>query len=116
MLDVSHFQEKIRQFAKEREWERFHTPKNITMALTVESAELMELFQWLENDEAAQIMQTPKGESVRQEVADVAVYLLRLCDLLKIDLAQAIEHKMALNAAKYPVDKSKGHARKYDEL
>lgn len=116
MLDVNYFQEKIRQFAADREWERFHTPKNISMALTVEAAELMEIFQWLENDEAAQIMQTAKGESVRQEVADVAVYLLRLCDLLKIDLSQAMEHKIALNAAKYPVDKSKGHARKYDEL
>lgn len=116
MLDTTYFQDKIRQFAGEREWERFHTAKNITMALTVESAELMELFQWLTPEEAGQIMQTSKAENVRQEVADVAVYLLRLCDLLKIDLAQAMENKIAHNAAKYPVEKSRGHAKKYDEL
>lgn len=116
MLDTQALQDKIRQFAHEREWERFHTPKNITMALTVEAAELMEQFQWLTQEEASTVMQTPKGESVKQEVADVAVYLLRLCDLLHIDLQSAIEHKMLLNAAKYPVEKSKGHARKYDEL
>jgi dCTP diphosphatase len=116
MLDIKYFQEKIRHFASEREWQRFHTPKNIATALTVESAELLELFQWLDNDEAQQIMATAKGDSVRHEVADVAVYLLRLCDLLKIDLPAAIDQKMALNAAKYPIEKSKGHARKYDDL
>lgn len=116
MLDTAPVQEKIRQFAREREWEQFHTPKNLAMALTVEAAELMEQFQWLTSEEAASIMRSPKGECVRQEVADVAVYLLRLCDVLSIDLNAAIEHKMALNAQKYPVEKSKGHARKYDEL
>jgi dCTP diphosphatase len=116
MLDTGYIQDKIRQFAQEREWQKFHTPKNIAMALTVEAAELMEQFQWLDSDEAKNVMNTPKGEAVRQEVADVAVYLLRLCDLLQIDLQTAIEHKMKLNAEKYPVELSRGHARKYDEL
>jgi NTP pyrophosphatase (non-canonical NTP hydrolase) len=116
MLDTRHIQDKIGQFASEREWEQFHTPKNISMALTVEAAELMEIFQWLTPQEAQDVMKTPKADAVRAEVADVAVYLLRLCDLLQIDLTQAIEHKMQLNAAKYPVEKSRGSNRKYDEL
>ncbi len=116
MLDSALVQEKIRLFAQEREWEQFHTPKNLVMALTVEAAELMEHFQWLTMEQARDVMQSSKAEAITHEVADVAVYLLRLCDVLKIDLNQAIEQKMKLNALKYPVEKSKGHARKYDEL
>jgi dCTP diphosphatase len=116
MLDEKALQSKIAHFAQQREWEKYHTPKNLVMALTVEAAELMELFQWLTDEEACSIMQTDKATKVRHEVADTAVYLLRLCDLLKIDLTEAIEEKMKLNAEKYPVEKSRGHARKYDEL
>lgn len=116
MLDTRQIQDKIRQFASEREWERFHTPKNIAMALTVEAAELQEIFQWLTEEQSARIMQSEKAEAVRHEVADVAVYLLRLCDLLQIDLQTAIDVKLKHNAEKYPVDKARGHARKYDEL
>ena len=116
MLDTELIQDKIRQFAQERDWEKFHTPKNIVMALTVEAAELMEQFQWLEASEAIDVMKSTKAEAIRHEVADVAVYLLRLCDLLEIDLQSTIEAKMLVNAEKYPVEKSRGHARKYDEL
>ncbi|MBY0518754.1 MAG: nucleotide pyrophosphohydrolase [Bacteriovoracaceae bacterium] len=116
MLDTAQIQEKISQFAREREWEKFHTPKNIAMALTVEASELMEQFQWLTAEEANSVMSSEKAQAVKHEVADVAVYLLRLCDLLKIDLQSAIEEKIQLNAKKYPIEKSKGHARKYDEL
>lgn len=115
-MDTDKIQGEIRQFARERDWEKFHTPKNIATALTVEASELMELFQWLTTEESEQIMKTDKAQAVRHEVADVAVYLLRLCDLLKIDLSTAIEEKLKLNAQKYPVELAKGHARKYDEL
>ena len=116
MLNTEEIQQKIRHFAQEREWTRFHTPKNLAMALSIEAGELMELFQWLTPEEAQQVMSTPKAEQVRHEMADVAVYLLRMADVLKVDLGQAIEEKMKHNGDKYPVDKSKGHARKYDEL
>lgn len=116
MLDTRQIQDKIRQFASEREWERFHTPKNIAMALTVEASELQEIFQWLTEEQSARVMESEKAQAVRHEVADVAVYLLRLCDLLKIDLSTAIDVKLKHNAEKYPVDKARGHARKYDEL
>jgi dCTP diphosphatase len=106
----------IRDFASEREWLKFHNPKNITSALAVESAELLEIFQWLEADESWKIMETAKAEAVKHEVADIAVYLLRLCDLLKIDLNQAILEKIEINRQKYPVEKSKGSAKKYTEL
>lgn len=116
MLNIEQIQEEIRQFAKEREWERFHTPKNIAMALTVESAELMEKFQWLTAEESAGELTPEQRQAISHEMADVAVYLLRLCDLMKVDLGSAIQEKMRLNADKYPVEKSKGHARKYDQL
>ncbi len=116
MIDEKKIQEKISQFAREREWEKFHTPKNIAMALSVEASELLELFQWLTEDEAKNIMQTDKAVQVRHEMADTAVYLLRLCDLLGIDLSQAITEKMELNAQKYPIEKSRGNAKKYNEF
>lgn len=116
MIDDKAIQERISQFAREREWERFHTPKNIAMALTVEASELLELFQWLTEDEARDIMNSAKATQVRHELADTAVYLLRLCDLLGIDLSQAIAEKMKLNAEKYPVEKARGNAKKYNEL
>ncbi len=115
-MDIKAIQQQIRLFAQEREWEKFHTPKNLSMAMTVEAGELMELFQWLNEADAKNIMGTDKAKNVKRELADVAVYLLRLCDVLDIDLTQAISEKMQENALKYPVDKSKGHARKYDEL
>lgn len=116
MLDTDEIQQKIREFASEREWECFHTPKNLSMALSIETSELMEHFQWLSSEESQNIMNTPKAEQVRHEIADVAVYLLRLADVLSINLSDAIHEKMKLNAEKYPVERSKGHARKYNEI
>jgi dCTP diphosphatase len=116
MIDEKKIQDKISQFAKDREWEKYHTPKNLVMALSVESSELLEIFQWLTDEEAKNIMQTEKATQVRHEVADTAVYLLRLCDLLGIDISAAIEEKIKLNALKYPVEKSRGNSKKYDEL
>lgn len=107
----------VRAFVQERDWEQFHTPKNLAMALTGEAGELMELFQWLTPDESKAIMQDPKrAEKVRDEFADVLVYCLRLADVLGLEPEAAIRAKLAKNRAKYPVELARGRATKYDEL
>ncbi len=105
----------VRSFIEERDWSQFHTPKNITMALSVEAAELMELFMWLDSAQSVQELEK-RREAVEQEVADVASYLLSLCTYYKIDLAQAMERKTKLNALKYPIEKSKSISKKYSDL
>lgn len=105
----------VADFAQERDWNQFHSPKNISMALNVESSELMEMFQWLKEEESWKIMNTDKKVSVEDEIADVAVYLLRICDLLKIDLEEVIRKKMKKNAEKYPPELVRGSSKKYDE-
>jgi NTP pyrophosphatase (non-canonical NTP hydrolase) len=102
-------------FAAERDWDQFHNPKNLAMALTGEVGELVEHFQWLTPDQAANLPDSVR-EEVALEAADVLHFLLRLCDKLGIDLAAAAERKLALNAKKYPVAKSRGRATKYDKL
>lgn len=102
----------MRQFAKERDWEQFHNPKNLCMALSVEVAEACEHFQWLSCDEAANLAQE-KREAVALELADIQMYLVRLADQLGIDLWQAVKQKAALNEAKYPADLVRGKADKY---
>lgn len=93
----------IRAFGAERHWERFHTPKNLVMALSVEASELVEIFQWLTPEQAARVMEDPEvGEHVREEVADVFAYLLGVCTVLDIDIAQALRDKMVKNALKHP--------------
>jgi NTP pyrophosphatase (non-canonical NTP hydrolase) len=106
---------RIRDFAFERGWERYHTPKNLAMALIGEAGELVERFQWLSPEESANLS-PERHEQVRQEIADVLIYLTRLADLLDIDLLQAAADKIELNGRKYPVEKSRGNAAKYDEL
>ena len=106
---------RIRDFAQAREWERYHTPKNLAMAMIVEAAELVEQFQWLTPEESA-TLSAEKHEAVRQEVADVLIYLIRLADILDIDLLDAATAKIEINARKYPVDKARGHANKYSSL
>jgi len=106
---------RIREFARAREWERYHTPKNLAMAMIVEAAELVEQFQWLTPEESA-TLSADKHEAVRQEVADVLIYLIRLADILDIDLLDAATAKIEINARKYPVDKARGHANKYSSL
>ena len=106
---------RIAAFAAERDWEQFHNPKNLAMALAAEAGELLEHFQWLTPAQASDL---PAGtrEDVALECADVLWYLLRLCDKLGIDLAAAADRKLALNAKKYPVEKSRGKMTKYDKL
>ncbi len=105
----------IRAFAQARDWEQFHTPKNLIMALSVETAELMEHFQWLTPVQSSDLDAQTKAE-VAQEIGDVLIYLTRLADVLGIDPLQAAFDKIELNAVKYPVDKSKGNNTKYDKL
>lgn len=106
---------RIRAFAEARAWERYHTPKNLAMALAVEAAELLEPFQWL-TAEQSQTLDATQREAVRQEIADVLIYLTRLADLLDIDLLDAAAHKLEINARKYPVEKAYGNARKYPDF
>jgi dCTP diphosphatase len=106
--------ESLRRFAAERDWEQFHSPKNLAAALTVEAAELLEQFQWLTEEQSRQL-DGAKLAAVRQELADVFLYLLQLADKLDVDLAAAAQEKLVLNAQKYPVERSRGSSRKYDE-
>jgi dCTP diphosphatase len=102
-------------FATERDWDQFHNPKNLAMALAGEAGELLEHFQWLTFDEAANLAPDAK-DAVALECADVLLFLLRLADKLGIDLAAAADRKLELNAQKYPVEKSRGKSTKYDKL
>jgi len=104
--------QRIRDFAAARAWERYHTPKNLVMALSVEAAELLEPFQWLTAEQSLQLS-AEQHEAVRQEIADVLIYLTRLADVLDIDLLDAAAAKLAINARKYPVDRAHGNATKY---
>ena len=104
----------VRTFVTERDWDQFHTPKNLSSALCVEAAELLEHFQWLHTGSADELGPARLKE-VSHEMADVLVYLVRLADKLNVDLGAAVEEKMILNRAKYPADKVRGDARKYHE-
>lgn len=106
--------QKLRDFAEERDWEQFHSPKNLSMALAVESAELLEQFQWLTEAQSSALDQK-QLDRVEEEIADVFLYLLRLADVLGLDMISAAEKKLIKNAKKYPVEKVKGSSKKYDE-
>jgi NTP pyrophosphatase (non-canonical NTP hydrolase) len=106
---------RLRDFAAEREWDRFHTPKNLAMALTGEAGELAAEFQWLTTEESL-APEAARLERVRQEAADVLLYLARLADKLGFDLIEAAQAKMALNAQRYPPHQARGNARKYTEF
>lgn len=110
--DLSALRDLIRQFVDERDWAQFHTPKNLAMAMSIEAAEVMEHFQWLPTGRE---LADDKRTAVGHELADVLVYLVRLADVLDIDLPAAVTDKMALNRQKYPADRVRGDARKYDE-
>jgi NTP pyrophosphatase (non-canonical NTP hydrolase) len=105
----------LRTFVHEREWEVFQTPKNLAMAMIVEAAELVEHFQWLTPEQSARLGSASR-EKAALEMADILIYLTRLADVLEIDLLDAVQRKMQINATKYPVEKAKGKAAKYHEL
>ncbi|MGN7246928.1 nucleotide pyrophosphohydrolase [Janibacter anophelis] len=104
--------ERIREFARERDWEQFHTPKNLAMALSVEASELVEIFQWMTPEEATAVMEGDQAQAVREEVADIMTYLLRFADVLDIDVEQALTDKSADNARRYTVKTSTGSSAK----
>ena len=107
--------QRLRAFCKERDWDQFHSPKNLAMALSVETAELMEHFQWLTQEQSA-ALPADRLAAVAQEIADVQIFLIRLADRLDIDLDAAVAAKLAVNEQRYPVDKARGNALKYTEF
>lgn len=109
---LDELRQKIDAFVNERDWAQFHSPKNLAMAMIVEAAELVEHFQW-DTIQESYDLSAEKRQEVAHEIADTFVYLLRLAEVIGIDLIQAANDKIALNAIKYPVDKAKGSNAKY---
>ncbi len=112
---IESLKQKIKKFVEERDWQQFHNPKSMSMHITGEAAELMELFTWLSESQSYQIIEV-KREAIEQEVADIAFALLNFCHRSGIDLSQAFEKKMIVNAKKYPIEKARGKNTKYTEL
>lgn len=112
--ELHELRDEVRTFAEERDWGKFHTPKNLAASLCVEAAELLEPFQWLSSGNPPELS-PGKLEHVRQEMADILIYLVRLADVLDIELVDATRAKLELNRVKYPAEKVRGDSRKYDE-
>ncbi len=104
----------LRKFAQDRDWEQFHSPKNLSMALSVEASELLEHFQWM-SDQASYALGEAKQHLVAHELADIFIYLLRISDQLDVDLMSVTKEKMKINDERYPVSKVKGSSKKYTE-
>ena len=114
MQSLEQIKVRLREFADERDWDQFHSPKNLTMALIVEAAELVEHFQWL-SEEQSQTLSPEKLAEVEQEIADIQIYLIRLADKLGVDMEKAVNAKIELNEKKYPAEKVRGSAVKYSD-
>lgn len=112
--DLAELRDRLRAFVAERDWDQFHSPKNLSMALSVEAAELVEIFQWLTEDQSA-VLDSRRRARVEAELADILVYLVRIADRLDVDLLQAAARKLEDNARKYPSERVRGQALKYDE-
>ena len=115
MSSIEALGKKVRRFAEERDWAQFHSPKNLSIALAVESAELLEHFQWLTEAQSRRLSKKQLRE-VERELADVLIYLIRISQMLGVDLVVACAKKLVENARKYPVSKARGSAKKYTEL
>jgi len=114
LTSIDSLRDRLREFARERDWDQFHTPKNLSMALIAEAAELVEHFQWVDGNNS-HLLDDKLRPSVEEEIADIFIYLVRIADKLDIDLYSAAERKIAINARKYPADKVKGSSKKYTE-
>jgi NTP pyrophosphatase (non-canonical NTP hydrolase) len=115
--DLGLLQARIREFARERDWEQFHSPKNLILALMGEVGELAEIVQWLTPEEAMRVMENlSSANRIREELADVLIYVVRLADVLGVDLVDVADAKLAVNRERYPVDRVQGSARKYTDL
>jgi NTP pyrophosphatase (non-canonical NTP hydrolase) len=112
--NLEQFKKRLHDFAEERDWDQFHSPKNLSMALIAEAAELVEHFQWLTEKQSNELS-SDKLQEVEQEIADIQIYLIRIADKLGIDVLDAVQKKIALNEAKYPADKVRGSSKKYTE-
>ena len=115
METLDQLKTRLREFAVARDWEQFHSPTNLAMALIVEAAELVEHFQWLTEEQSA-VLSPEKLAEVEQELADIQIYLIRLADRLNIDLEQAVNAKIELNERRYPAEKVRGSAKKYTDF
>ncbi len=114
MSDIKELTEKIKQFREERDWTKFHNPKDVAISLALEAAEVLEHFQWKSLGELDEYIKNNR-EEIGDELADVAIYLFGLADDMDIDLREAIERKMVKNAKKYPVEKVQGSTKKYTQ-
>ncbi len=113
--ELLHLQHKLAEFALARDWDKFHSPKNLSMAMSVEAGELVEIFQWLTEEESRSLSDKQQVRA-EEEIADVFLYLLRIADKLNVDLIQVAGKKIDINEQKYPVDASYGNAKKYTDL
>lgn len=117
LIAVENLAAALQDFADDRDWNQFHSPKNLILALTGEVGELCEVFQWMSDAQALSAASNSKtGQAVRDELADVLMYLVRLSSVLGVDLNEAVTQKLATNQQKYPVEKAKGTSEKYDQL
>ena len=112
--EIDELTERLRRFADERDWEKFHSPKNLAMALSVEVAEIVEHFQWI-TEEDSRKLPAPDREKVELELADALIYLTRLADQLGVDLMDVTNKKMTINESKYPAERVRGSAKKYSD-
>lgn len=114
-MNLEEIRMRLAEFARQRNWDQFHTPKNLSMALAAEAAELLEIFQWLTEEQSKGVAGSEKDMAlVRQEMADVFIYLVRLADKLGVDLEKAVLEKININERKYPVELAKNNAKKYN--
>jgi NTP pyrophosphatase (non-canonical NTP hydrolase) len=115
--DFERLLDQIQQFSEERDWAQFHTPKNLILAISAEVGELSEVIQWKSDVEIADYLLTPEGKNrISEEIADIAIYLIRLCQQQGLNFEKILDMKIEANAKKYPIEKAKGNARKYNEL
>ena len=115
MTEIDRLREQLRAFAEARDWEKFHSPKNLAMALAAEAGELLEVFQWMTEPQSRDLPPDARARA-SEEIADVLLYLVRLADTLGIDPIDAANRKIVANAARYPADKARGSSKKYTEL
>jgi NTP pyrophosphatase (non-canonical NTP hydrolase) len=117
LIDVAPLSRALDQFAAARDWAQFHSPKNLVMALTGEVGELTEIFQWMTEAQSRSAGRDLKtAQAVKEELADVMLYLVRLASVLEVDLNEAVQDKLQQNAEKYPADKARGSSKKYTDL
>jgi dCTP diphosphatase len=114
-MSLEELRDALRRFASDRDWDQFHSPKNLAIALSVEAAELLEHFQWIREADSA-VLASGLQAKVQEEIADVLLYLIRIADKLNIDLLAAATQKIWINAEKYPVEKARGSSKKYTEF